>query len=252
MKPASFYMKNPQLDGGSFNLVGEGEAVLLIHGFTATPSEVRPLGEFLNQNGYAISAPLLPGHNTHPKDLNNLSWQDWYAVVEQSYLQLRGSHEIVWVGGESMGALLAMHLAAKHPEVRGLLLFAPALIVNGLGAAHLARFFIPFVNKKPSTDKYAWRGYNVYPTGGMVQLLKLQKTVGDELGNIHQPTLIISGRLDASVAPEVPEVLMNALPNTQNKALVLENSPHVLLLAEEKELAFRAALDFMREVGSNV
>ena len=38
------------------------EAVLLIHGFTATPSQMRPLADVLSAEGYAVRGVLLPGH----------------------------------------------------------------------------------------------------------------------------------------------------------------------------------------------
>lgn len=44
-------------EGDAINDAG----VLLLHGFTGSPAELRPLGEFLSRQGYAAAAPLLPG-----------------------------------------------------------------------------------------------------------------------------------------------------------------------------------------------
>ena len=52
------------LDPNSFFLQGGSMGVLLIHGFTGAPTEMRLLGGFLHQNGLTVSAPLLPGHGT--------------------------------------------------------------------------------------------------------------------------------------------------------------------------------------------
>ena len=43
-----------------FLLEGDRRGVLLIHGFTATPSQMRPLGEALHREGYTVLAVLLP------------------------------------------------------------------------------------------------------------------------------------------------------------------------------------------------
>ena len=55
--------------------------------------------------GHTVAAPLLPGHGTHPDELNQISWQDWYKAVRQTYLDLQSAIR-VWLAGESMGALL--------------------------------------------------------------------------------------------------------------------------------------------------
>lgn len=169
------YYKHPELDGNSFLLKAGEPAVLLIHGFTATTSEVRPLAEFLHGKGLTISAPLLAGHGTHPDDLNKTKWQDWYQSTESAYLSLKADHDEVWVGGESMGGVLALMLAASHPEVAGLLLYAPALKARRVWLAPLLKHFTKYIKKGEGGPALAWSGYNVYPTRGMEQLLALQK-----------------------------------------------------------------------------
>lgn len=61
---AENYMINPELDGSSITWQGGKTGFLLLHGFTATTAEVRPLGEALHAAGHTVSAPLLPGHGT--------------------------------------------------------------------------------------------------------------------------------------------------------------------------------------------
>ena len=115
---------NPQLEGGSFLWEGGPTGVLLMHGYTATTAEVRPLARILNQQGYTVAGPLLPGHNTRPEDANRYHWRDWVRSVEESYLRLAAHCERVISGGESMGALLALCLASEHPEVIAILAYA--------------------------------------------------------------------------------------------------------------------------------
>ena len=42
--------------------------ILLVHGFTGSPASMRPWAEYLNQHGYTVTVPLLPGHGTRPED----------------------------------------------------------------------------------------------------------------------------------------------------------------------------------------
>ncbi|WNG63135.1 alpha/beta fold hydrolase [Archangium gephyra] len=112
--------------------LGRGEdACLLLHGFTGSPWEVRPLGEALAARGLYVRAPQLPGHGSTPEALLSVSHRDWEQAAAQALLSLRGYRRI-FVAGLSMGALLALRLAADFPEqVHGLALVAPALRFKG-------------------------------------------------------------------------------------------------------------------------
>ena len=49
--------------------------VLLVHGYTGSPASMRPWAEYLNQRGFTVRVPLLPGHGTKPEDLNEVKWE---------------------------------------------------------------------------------------------------------------------------------------------------------------------------------
>ena len=51
------YMRNDHLDGEDFHFKGNEIGILLIHGFTATTTEVRLIAEKLHQAGYTVAAP---------------------------------------------------------------------------------------------------------------------------------------------------------------------------------------------------
>jgi len=101
--------------------------IFLIHGFTATKAEVCPLAEFLHKNGYTVAGPLLPGHYTKPDDTNKVNWSDWVSSVDEMDQTILKRCEKVLIGEESTGGLLALYLASNHPEVFGVLTYAPAV-----------------------------------------------------------------------------------------------------------------------------
>lgn len=239
------YYKHPELDGNTFLLKAGEPAVLLIHGFTATTSEVRPLAEFLHGKALTVSAPLLAGHGTHPDDLNKTKWQDWYQSAESAYLSLKVDHDEVWVGGESMGGVLALMLAANHPEVAGLLLYAPALKARRVWLAPLLKHFTKYIKKGEGGPDLAWSGYNVYPTKAMEQLLALQKRALTTLKQVTQPALIVMSKQDGSVPFSVASLLNNQLASIDKELVVLEDSPHVILLANRQMEALDAAWKFL-------
>ena len=57
---------------------GNKTGVLLLHGFTGSPYEMKELGAHLEEKGYTVSIPLLKGHGTTPGDLIGCNWYDWF------------------------------------------------------------------------------------------------------------------------------------------------------------------------------
>ena len=51
-----------EIDRGLFLEGSNGAAVILIHGLTGTPQEMKFLAQFLNQKGYSVSCPRLANH----------------------------------------------------------------------------------------------------------------------------------------------------------------------------------------------
>jgi len=246
-------LRNPHLDGDSFFWQAGPTGVLLVHGYTATTAEVRLLGEYLHERGYTVAGPLLPGHRTTPEDMNRCRWQDWMGAVEQAYRQIAGRCERVFIGGESMGAVLALYAASEHPEAVGLLLYAPALLVRP-SRMLLVRFLAPFVPyvKKPIRPPTAaddrWQGYSVNPLRAAAQLNRLQQEARRRLPRLHQPVLVVQGRLDQTIDPRSGEVILRETASTVKELHWLERSTHCVILDQEWEQAAELALRFMQRV----
>jgi len=206
---------------------------------------LRPLGERLHAAGYTVSAPLLPGHGTHPDDLNKVRWQDWLQTAESEYQKLSEQCEEVWVAGESMGGLLSLLVAAKNPNIKGLLLYAPALYVNKMSSAYVLQYVMKYLAKKPSKDNLLWKGYNVYPLKGAVELLKLQKETRKVLGMVKQPTLAFFSEKDATVKLAASDLMKRKLGSKELELVILKESPHVILLANEHQKVIDHTLNYV-------
>jgi carboxylesterase len=245
---------NPHLEGDAFIWEGDERGVLLIHGLTATTAEVRPLGDILHRQGYTISGPLLPGHYTHPADLNQVRWQDWYDAVEVAYEELCSRCRTVFVGGESTGAVLSLLLATLHPEIAGILAYAPALRLNLTRYDTLRlRLLAPFVAyrlKAVSGDSPRWQGYYVNPLKGVLQLIALQHYVIPRLGEIRQPMLVMQGRQDITVDPSVPEMLAASVSSAVKEVYWMEHTAHTVILDQELEAVAEVTLAFLQRVTS--
>jgi len=86
----------------------KASAVLLIHGFLASPAEMRSLGERLHGEGHHVLGVRLKGHGTSPWDLRSRNWQDWAASVERGYEIIKAFSQRVHIVGFSTGGLLAL------------------------------------------------------------------------------------------------------------------------------------------------
>jgi carboxylesterase len=242
-------LHNPHLDSSPFLYKGGSKAVLLIHGFTSTPNEIRRLATNLNRAGFTTAGPLLPGHASTPADLNKTRWQDWYQAVETSCQELLGQYQKVFVGGESAGGLLALLLAARYPGISGVMAFAPALQIH-MTKLQLVQLSLlsPFVAGMPKGDlvgNTTWQGYTVNPLKAVLQLRALQKVVQGELKNIHQPLLVLQGRKDTTIDQCSAELVYTGVSSSEKQIHWLEKSGHCLLLDNELHIATRLVMDFL-------
>ena len=73
--------RQPHLDPSPFLLEGGRVGVLLIHGFTGSPPEMRLIGEYLHQRGFTVAAPLLPGHGT---------------VIVEKWVDGKAPFQVIW------------------------------------------------------------------------------------------------------------------------------------------------------------
>jgi carboxylesterase len=252
------YFQNPDLDASPFFWEGGPVGVLLIHGYTATPVEMRLIGEYLHQRGYTVSGPRLPGHGTVIEDLHLCRWQDWAAEVEKAYGELRAKRRTVFVGGESLGGLLALYHGAQRPEAAGIIVYAPALRPRSR-LVHLAPFLKFLVKTLPkrraarggaaasakSIVDERWQGYNADSVPAGAQLLSLQREVRRRLPQVKQPLLIFQGQLDQTLRPAGAQELYNRAGSAGKELVWLEKSSHCIALDVEWEQAAEKTARFI-------
>ena len=212
-----------------------------------------------NSRGMTLSAPLLPGHGTRWEDMNEASWHDHLCLVEHAYARLASEHEHVFVGGLSMGALLALALGHAHPKIAGLLVYSPALRAANklLPLTILMRRFIPSVAKRgasdlfdPSAEDRLWH-YDRDPVGGASQLWLLQRHVHAILPAVRPPALVVYSSGDRAIHPDsAPEVIRH-IGSDDLAVLHLHGSGHNLLVDAERKVIFHRTDQFINRVLDN-
>lgn len=127
-----------------------GDGVLLVHGVTGTPAEMRPLAKHLERLGYRVSVSLLAGHGAGHRELLATTYCDWLGQVRRSFNELAAECDRVVIAGLCGGGLLGALLAAEDPRVAGLVVLAPDLGHRAPGpASPWTRFLLPVASRVP-------------------------------------------------------------------------------------------------------
>jgi len=188
--------------------------VLLVHGFLASPAELRELGDKLSALGYAVMGVRLSGHGTSPHELQKRTWSDWLASVRRGYEILSPfCEQVIIVGFSTGGALSAIH-AANHPEkLAGLVLAATPLkfrnrnlmFVPLLYGANKLMGWMPSAQEllsfRPNDSEHPDINYRNIPIGGLHQLRQAVAEMQRRLPDVECPTLVLQGDGDQVVDP---------------------------------------------------
>jgi carboxylesterase len=181
--------------------------------------------------------------------MHRITWKDWTNTVEKAYQDLARQYSRVFVGGESLGGLLALYLAERYERIAGNLLYAPALKLRGVWRA---RFIAPFIKTIPKSHSGAdpaghlpWQGYTVLSVPAVNQLRIFQNLVSKELSSIRQPTMIFHGKLDLRIAPRSSQFLYKRISAEKKELILLETTGHTILLDVEREFVYQKTLDFI-------
>jgi carboxylesterase len=223
--------------------LGQGTAAcLLIHGFTGSPWDVRPLGDVLASHGYFVRGILLPGHGGTPKALDGVSYLDWERACESALLEL-SAYPQRFIAGLSMGALLALIVAARHPGLAtGLALLAPAMRLRGPLMALLRgtrrvpwlQWVRPYLEKKSTDIEDAEQRaqaplLRAFPSARLNDLWTLQDRARASMSEVTAPTLIAMARNDHVVSLEGGQELARALRRVRRiRSIQLEEGFHIL------------------------
>ena len=270
------------MKSSEFFLPGGRDGVLLIHGLTGTPAEMRFVGKGLHRAGYSVLGMQLAGHCGNEADLLATGWRDWYRSVTEAADRLSTQVDRLFVGGLSMGALLALRLAAERPEqVHGLALYGTTFAYDGWTIPRIAKlsFLLPlamrlgigrkqrFMEKPPYGIKCervrqriagsmlagdsAGGGLPGNPWPSLAEFYRLSTRVRKQLDQVRAPCLVVHSANDdvASVRnAQIVEQRVGAAVET----MLLHNSYHMVTVDQEhRQVIERSASFFSRCAGAN-
>ena len=249
-------MKAPGLSPSPFAFDGGSTGILLLHGYTGSPPEVRPMGEYLASRGMRVVAPLLPGHGTSPHDLNTRTWRELADAAANELYTLQGQCDRVFVGGLSMGGLLTLYLGQNCSGIAGLIPMAAAVY-----AKSPLRFLLPLVRRvvstipkssapnlsveDPASVALLW-SYDREALTFAAQVMSLMHEVRDHLDRLSQPLLVFQGAHDKTVPLRAARAIIERSRSTDKELVLLPHSGHCLSVDGERERVFAKSWQWIR------
>lgn len=241
-----------------FFFPGGPTGCLLIHGFTSTPKVMRPLGEYLHEQGHTVLGIRLTGHATQVEDLIRTRKQDWLASAEEGWHLLQSHTERIFVIGLSLGGVLSFLLSEKFPTA-GVVVMAsfyemPVPIAKKLGPLLIPLSkIIPKLKKgkggwfNPEKEK-DYVAYKYNPVRPAWELTLLLRQLQEILPNIKTPSLIIHSKDDDYVLPYQAELLYKHLGSDHKQLIWVEKAGHIITRDGDTSKVFQPIGDFVERI----
>lgn len=263
-----------------YQLSGGRSGVLLIHGLTGTPTEMRFVAKGLHRNGFTVHAMQLAGHCGDEADLLKTGWRDWYQSVCQAADRLRGEVDHMFVAGLSMGALLALKLAADRPdEVDGIGLYGTTFVYDGWTIPWIGRlsFMLPLVcslglgwnqrfmecfpygikderirqriaNSMLNGDS-AGGGLPGNPWPSLAEFYRLSFLVRRQLPSVRTPAMVVHAVDDDVASLKNVRMVVRGVSGPVETVL-LENSYHMITVDQERDKVIERSTRFFQHIAA--
>jgi len=233
--------------------------VVLIHGYMAAPFEVKGLAEYLGRKGLWVYAPRLKGHGTSPEDLAIRTYMEWVAAVERGYAIMSHLCRQVVVGGFSAGGLLALELAARLKDIKGVFAVCPSMRLQDFSSKFVPAVDVwnrwmrkvgldgvkkEFVENQPENPHI---NYFRNPVSGVLELERLMGAVDDKLSDIGMPALVVQSLGDPVVRPSGSRRAFNRIGSKDKKYILFNFDRHGILLGKDAGDVYKAIGDFIFE-----
>jgi len=179
---------------------------LLLHGLNDSPAVWHDLADALVARGFDVRAILFDGHGSTPAEMLDVEWESWLASARlwlDDWLE-PGNDAAVYLGGFSMGGVIATLLALDEPDVEGLLLVSPAYrssLNRWLRFSGVYKLIRPWVFGGMILEDNPIK-YNSIPVNSGWQFYQLTRALARRWrddGRIEQPALLVMSSEDSVV-----------------------------------------------------
>lgn len=233
-----------------------GLGVVMIHGLTASPTEVMPMAHHLRDRRpeVTIACPLLPGHGTSLEDLRRTNRTAWTDAVAREVEALGRTCRTIAAVGVSMGAVLAAEVAMTDDRVESAALLAPVFELKRSSTMLLpvARWFMRYRKKsRQSLENHKNKGlfsYPCYPLDSLIAFSQLARQTKARLQHLTIPVLIAAGHKDRYISRSSVANLHSMIASSRIETVDCPQSGHVLPHEPDAPRLFDALSRFLTDV----
>jgi carboxylesterase len=233
-----------------------GKAVLLLHGFGDTPQTVSYLASHLHSQGWAVRAPLLPGHGRTLDAFAASRASMWIDAARTELDQLRSRYETIAVVGQSMGGSLATIVSSETADVRVLALLAPYLSMplrlrRAASLHYLLGAIVPFLRaggERSIRDPAEVRrnlGYGFTTPRLISELRHVVDAARSAAPKVTAPTLVVQSRQDNRIPPEAADQAYRLFTVEDRELIWTEGNGHVISVDYGRQAIFAAVTDWL-------
>lgn len=241
---------------------GAATAVVLVHGYLASPGEVMPLARFLHARGHTVVVARLAGHGSTPARLAATGHADWMRSVVQAVALARCLAPRVVLVGFSTGGLLALRAAATAmPGVAATVAINPSLQLRDR-LVHLARpvdrwnrlaarVGLPVLAAVANDPAWPDTNYAANPVHSLAELMRLIAQFRRSPPRPRGPILLLQADRDDVVDPAGAPRLRELIGGTAQLERIAADR-HVCLRGEGAELVWRRIAEFIDHVAGHL
>lgn len=234
--------------------------VVIFHGWSSFPRQVKYMADFLHAQGYWVSVPMLKGHGTVPEDLEQATAQDWLADAQKAVMEMKSHSEIkkIIVGGTSMGGNLAL-LVSQTSAVDGIFTIGTPVHFKNHFLIWLSTT-IPSWAKRYQKKKYpksiqrqkellGFTSYRYFPLKSVKECLIIVRESVFSLRKVTAPLLIFQTKTDYLIARYSPWIMYNAVSSKYRKLQWLQSEAgnHILIQPDTPDF-FPVLGDFVKAI----
>lgn len=256
----------------SFRLTSDSRrGVLLIHGLTGAPDEMKFLAKRLNRQGFDVMVPQLAGHGADMEALLRSTWRDWLRSVIAAYDAYRPEIDEIFVAGICVGGALSLELAALRPDISAAAVYSMTFEYDGwnmegwMKGAYLIQAVanLPLIRRISFAEPYPYGlkderlrervakapesfiegALDRLPFGALFQMYRLGRNLERIADRVKTPCLILHAREDDMSHPRNAFRLKRAL-GERAEVRLLEDSYHMIHVDRQRALVAEQTATF--------
>jgi carboxylesterase len=249
-----------------------GHGVLLVHGLTGSPAEMKYIAKQLHHKGYSVFVPTMAGHCADEATLTATHYDDWVTSIRAAIQESASQVNELYVAGICVGGTVGLMAAQlEQPHVKAVAIYSPLLNYDGWSVPFyypwMRRFrhlliHIPMIRRMSFAEKppYGIKSARIrkaligngagiegtlpsFPAASLYENFRLNDALCALLPQVAIPTLLIHAREDDVGHPR-NALTLQKLHGGVCEIAWLDDSYHLIHVDQERHTVAQLTADF--------